>query len=287
MAREFDSLIAVLHADVLDAPSSKTPREIAENLGFKRYSTFMNQIEQQEGFKLDANMVLPLMRQTGSKRPLHYLADRLGCVVLDLPNPGHPGLEALSLQAIKAAPRKVGEGAGGLTARPAGDGVVGGCRETPFLPRDKIYEGLCPPSWDVHRISEDAFSMRRGSGPGEGRVGFGPRGLPPPRLRPRGRGRQPARSLARTTTDTRAPAGRFGRHSLPLSVRIPARNFHEGGAWFSSRRGPGLLAQGGILGGPCVLSHRSGKAAGQGVFWRFGRQRAIAGPPRLEGTPQQ
>jgi len=138
MAREFDSLIAVLHADVLDAPSSKTPREIAENLGFKRYSTFMNQIEQQEGFKLDANMVLPLMRQTGSKRPLHYLADRLGCVVLDLPNPGHPGLEALSLQAIKAA-QEVGEVLGAYREA-AEDGVVTDAEKRHV--RDKIYEAL-------------------------------------------------------------------------------------------------------------------------------------------------
>ncbi|EFL53131.1 transcriptional regulator CII, putative [Solidesulfovibrio fructosivorans JJ]] len=101
MARKFDSLVEVLHEDVLDAPSGLTPGEIGEELGFSRYNTFMNQISQQDGFKLDANMVLPLMRKTGSKRPLHYLASRMDCVVIDRPRAA-AGTDTLARQAIKA-----------------------------------------------------------------------------------------------------------------------------------------------------------------------------------------
>jgi len=138
MARDFDSLVSVLHADVLDAPSGKSPRQIAEDLGFRRYSTFMNQIEQQEGFKLDANLVLPLMRQTGSKQPLHYLADRLGCVVLDLPHNVPSNLEALSMQAIAAA-KEVGDVLGVYRDK-AGDGDVS--RQDKIDIRKEIYEAL-------------------------------------------------------------------------------------------------------------------------------------------------
>lgn len=101
MARDFDSLVAVLHADVLDAPSGMTPRQISEDLGFHRYTTFMNQLEQQNGFKLDANMVYPLMRRTGSVRGIHYLADRMEGVFIPRPK-ALPGMEPLSQQAIRS-----------------------------------------------------------------------------------------------------------------------------------------------------------------------------------------
>jgi hypothetical protein len=137
MARDFDSLIAVLHADVLDAPSGLTPHAIAENLGFKRYTTFMNQLEQQEGFKLDANMVLPVSLQAGSKRALHYLADRLGCVVIDLPE-AVLGMEPLSMQAIQSV-KEVGDVMEAYL-KAAGDGTID--RGDKKDVRKEIYEAV-------------------------------------------------------------------------------------------------------------------------------------------------
>lgn len=107
MAREFDSLVEVLHEDVKDAPSKLSAQQIGEELGFSRYNTFMNQLSQQEGFKLDANMVLPIMRKTGSKRPLHYLADRMGGVFIEMPSVPK-GLEPLARQAIQSV-KEVGD----------------------------------------------------------------------------------------------------------------------------------------------------------------------------------
>mgnify|MGYP007111631532 FL=1 len=138
MARRFDSLVSVLHEDVLDAQTAKTPKQIAEDLGFNRYTTFMNQLEQQEGFKLDANMILPLMRQTGSLRPLHYLADRMGCVVIELPKNVAPSLESLSMQALQAV-KEMGDVMGAFR-----DAIADGSITSPEKAwlRRQIYEAL-------------------------------------------------------------------------------------------------------------------------------------------------
>lgn len=100
MSRNRDTLTEVCHAIVLDAPSGKTPKEIAKALG-RPYTTMMNELERQPGAKLGADMVLALMLQAGSLDPLHHLADNMSCVVIELPRiPA--GMDPLSLQALKA-----------------------------------------------------------------------------------------------------------------------------------------------------------------------------------------
>lgn len=106
MSRNRDTLTEVCHAIVLDAPSGKTPKEIAKALG-RPYTTIMNELERQTGAKLGADMVLPLMLQTGSMDPLHYLADNMGCVVIELPK-ANSGQESLSMQAVQSV-KEVGD----------------------------------------------------------------------------------------------------------------------------------------------------------------------------------
>jgi hypothetical protein len=106
MARDFDLLSEVLHEDVKDAPSGKEPKEIATALG-KPYVTLMNELKGQPGHKVSADLVLPIMLQTGSKRGLHFLADRMDCVVIDLPK-ATACMDALSLQAIQTV-KEVGD----------------------------------------------------------------------------------------------------------------------------------------------------------------------------------
>lgn len=106
MAREFDLLSEVLHEDVLDAPSGRKPKEIASAVG-KAYVTLMNELKGQPGHKVSADLVLPLMLQTGSKRGLHFLAASMDSVVIDLPRVGK-GEDPLSRQAIQTV-KEVGD----------------------------------------------------------------------------------------------------------------------------------------------------------------------------------
>ncbi|WP_428558604.1 MAG: phage regulatory CII family protein [Solidesulfovibrio sp. DCME] len=106
MARDFDLLSEVLHEDVLDAPSGRKPKEIATNVG-KPYVTLMGELKGQPGHKVSVDLLLPLMLQTGSKRPVHYLAARLDGVFIDLPRVAK-GADPLSRQAIQTV-KEVGD----------------------------------------------------------------------------------------------------------------------------------------------------------------------------------
>jgi predicted transcriptional regulator len=136
MSRNRDTLTEVCHAIVLDAPSGKTPKEIAKALG-RIYTTLMNELAIQPGAKLGADMVLPLMLQTGSMDPLHYLADNMGCVVIELPRTP-AGMDPLSLQAMQAV-EEMGQVMGEFRKAVA-DGVV--TAKEKALVRAEIYETI-------------------------------------------------------------------------------------------------------------------------------------------------
>jgi hypothetical protein len=91
------SLTAVLHGVVLSRQSGLDPRTVADLVG-KPYSTLMAELSRQEGHKLGADLVLPIMRVTGSDLPMHFLAREQGGIFLRTPEPAAGGGElALSL----------------------------------------------------------------------------------------------------------------------------------------------------------------------------------------------
>jgi hypothetical protein len=91
------SLTAVLHGVVLSRQSGIDPRTVADLVG-KPYSTLMAELSRQEGHKLGADLVLPLMRVTDCDKPMHFLARELGGVFLRTPEPATGGGElALTL----------------------------------------------------------------------------------------------------------------------------------------------------------------------------------------------
>ncbi len=80
----YQSLTAVLHADVKNAPSGLDARTIADLLG-KPYATLMSELSRQEGHKLGADFVLPIMDVTDSRRAIKFLARELGGVYVEMP----------------------------------------------------------------------------------------------------------------------------------------------------------------------------------------------------------
>jgi hypothetical protein len=95
------SLTAVLHQVVLARASGIDPRTVADLLG-KPYSTLMSELSRQEGHKLGADMVLPILRITGSDLPLHFLSRESGGVFLRLPEAAKGGGELAHTLATSA-----------------------------------------------------------------------------------------------------------------------------------------------------------------------------------------
>lgn len=78
------SIVAVLHELVKKAPSGLRASAIASLLG-RDYQTLMSELSRQPAHKLGADVVLPLMKLTGSHLPLDVMAAELGLVCVCLP----------------------------------------------------------------------------------------------------------------------------------------------------------------------------------------------------------
>lgn len=90
---EYPSLTAVLQVAVKRAPNGLSAEQIADLVG-RRYTTLLNELAQQPGHKLGADLVLPLMDATGSFKPMHFLARQMGGVFVRLPLVDAPVAEA-------------------------------------------------------------------------------------------------------------------------------------------------------------------------------------------------
>ncbi len=98
MTAYFPSLTAVVHQMVREAEAPK--KAIADNIGYRRYQTFISEISGQPGHKLGADMLLPLMAQCESDAIVEFLARERGGVFIRLPEPAQNSgdlAEALSL----------------------------------------------------------------------------------------------------------------------------------------------------------------------------------------------
>ena len=95
------SLTAVLHRVVLSRPGGLDARSIADLVG-KPYQTLMSELSRQEGHKLGADMVLPIMRVCDSDIPMTFLARERGGVFLRTPEPACGGSELARTLAASA-----------------------------------------------------------------------------------------------------------------------------------------------------------------------------------------
>lgn len=75
----YPSLTAVLHAYVKQAPSGLDARTIADLVG-KPYQTLMSELSRQEGHKLGADLLLPLLDAVQTDAPLEFPARQRGGV---------------------------------------------------------------------------------------------------------------------------------------------------------------------------------------------------------------
>lgn len=115
----YPSLTAVVHQDVKNAPSGKTAREIAHLLGIK-YNTLMSELSLQQGHKLGADMLLPLMHLTHSDSALHVMARNMGGMFICMPKSAEGTLLAqTALQSVK----EFGDFAAEMTSN-ISDGIV-------------------------------------------------------------------------------------------------------------------------------------------------------------------
>ncbi|CAK7035002.1 MAG: hypothetical protein DELT_00524 [Desulfovibrio sp.] len=78
------SLTAILHQDVLNAPSGLDARTIA-NLLPRNYHTFMSELGRAPGHKFGADLVVPLSKLTGSDNGVDYICRELGGKFVRIP----------------------------------------------------------------------------------------------------------------------------------------------------------------------------------------------------------
>lgn len=82
---EAESLIDLLHRLVLDAPSGKPAKAVAEEVG-KPYHVLMQELNPDVAtHKFGCELLIPLMAATDSDAPMHYLARKRGGVFVKLP----------------------------------------------------------------------------------------------------------------------------------------------------------------------------------------------------------
>lgn len=86
-AKPFPSLVAVVHQAVLRSPSGLDTRTIADIAGYNSYQTMMSELSRQQGHKLGADMLLPLMDACESDAPLIFLARERGGAFIPVPKP--------------------------------------------------------------------------------------------------------------------------------------------------------------------------------------------------------
>ena len=124
--KNYPSLTAIVHAMVLNAPSGLDARTISEVAGYRTYTTMMSEISRQQGHKLGADMLLPLMAACDSDAPLTFLARERGGVYVKLPEA--PAGSAELMQSLARSIKEFGEFAS-ETALHVADGDV---------PRDQL-----------------------------------------------------------------------------------------------------------------------------------------------------
>lgn len=102
-----ESLTDLLHRLALTAPSGKPAKAIAEDVG-RPYHVLMQELNQDVAtHKLGVELLIPLMRATGSDAPLHYLARAMGGAFIRLPQAGQG--QAVTHQAVMTAVKEFGE----------------------------------------------------------------------------------------------------------------------------------------------------------------------------------
>lgn len=79
------SLTAILHQDVLKAPSGLDAYTIAKLLP-RNYATLMSELTRQPGHKFNADLVVPLSKLTGSDNGAEYIARELGGEFVRIPD---------------------------------------------------------------------------------------------------------------------------------------------------------------------------------------------------------
>ena len=80
------SLTAILHQDVLKAPSGLDAYTIAKLLP-RNYNTLMSELGRAYGHKLGADLVVPLAKLTGSDNAVEHICRELGGEFVRIPEP--------------------------------------------------------------------------------------------------------------------------------------------------------------------------------------------------------
>lgn len=102
------SLAAVLHEDIKNPQSRLSSYVIADLLG-KNYQTLMSELSRQQGHKLGADLVLPIMQKTGSTRALDFLAREMGGVFVPVPDPADNSNSLCLVSTLAGSIKEFGE----------------------------------------------------------------------------------------------------------------------------------------------------------------------------------
>lgn len=125
LTKKYPSLTAVCHATAKAAPSGLDAKTVAQFMG-KPYQTLMSELSRQDGHKLGADLLLPLMDICGSDAPLHFLAREMGGIYVAVPT--HSSEKDEMVDALCKSAQEFGE-----YAAETAKNIADGC-----LPRDQF-----------------------------------------------------------------------------------------------------------------------------------------------------
>lgn len=113
-------LTKILHAMVKDAPSNIPAKTIAELL-HKPYATLMLELGNDKQHKLDADLVIPIIKLTESDAAINHIARELGGVFVPVPDPADS--PACLVTTLADSIKEFGEFAA-ETAQSLSDGII-------------------------------------------------------------------------------------------------------------------------------------------------------------------
>ena len=101
-----ESLTRICHAAVKCAPSGLSAEDVADVLGVN-YKTMMAELSGSERHKFNLDLLVPLVRATGSDAPLKAIGRACGCLFIRLPDVGD--VEQPMLDGMAASVREFGD----------------------------------------------------------------------------------------------------------------------------------------------------------------------------------
>ncbi|MHC1788277.1 phage regulatory CII family protein [Solidesulfovibrio sp.] len=102
MLKKINDFKLLMHRVVIEEPKGPPAKAVAEELGKPQFTLYRELNPDDDGAKLDAAHLLPIMLVTGDDRPLQFLAGHMGKRVVDMDR--RPDARDMAEECLQAYP---------------------------------------------------------------------------------------------------------------------------------------------------------------------------------------